>query len=179
MTSASKVTVQKLLLSPIKLEESFLKIENTLPSLELKNLKTKISTPPIYMLFRFAALQQKGEIQITLEPRAAKTLLNISWSFSIKEDFEKSILMDYNYKKIEEFRLKMVATVITSTVYIDPVPENSTKNSVDAPQKQEKVRVNSRFFLQFTCPVCGETFPNPKCLRKHRDITHKMKGIEI
>ncbi len=181
MSGTSKVTVQKLLLSPTKIEEAFSKIENILSNLELKNLKTKMSTPPEFLHMQFTAFKQKSEIQITFEPRVEKTLLCVIWSLHVSEEsFEKSVLPQYHFNKLEELRVKITATEISSsTSFTDFVLAKSAKSAVDFRKNNARLRINSHFFLHCSCPVCGETFQNPKDLRTHRDKAHKTKKIDL
>jgi hypothetical protein len=179
MSGASKVTVQKLFLSPTKINETFSKIENILPTLKLKNLKRRISTPPAYLLLSFSAFQQRGEIQITFEPRVEKTLLYINWSLHISnEGFEKSLLSQYHCDKLEEIRVKIVATELPSSTFTDPVPRNNADSTANS-QENSRVRINAHKYLCFSCPVCRENFQTPKDLRIHRDKEHKIIKINI
>jgi hypothetical protein len=180
MSGTSKVTIQKLLLSPTRIEEVFSKIENILSNLELKNLKTKISTPPAYLRMQFTAFKQKSEIQITFEPRVEKTLLNVIWSLHVNEEnFEKTVLSQYHFSKLEELRVRITATEISSTSFTDSIPAKSAKSTVGFRKNVARLRINSRFFLHCSCPVCGEAFQNPKDLRTHRDKTHKTKKVNL
>ncbi len=180
MTEASKVTLQKLFSSSNKINETFSQIENILPNLELKNLKTKISTPPSYLLFHCTAFQRKGEIQINFEAAVEKTLIYIDWSYNINIDcFEKSVMSQYHYDKFEEIRVKIAATEISSLItFTESVKENSATNDVKS-KKHAKYVSNQNRFLQVSCPKCRETFQNPKDLRKHRDEEHKTKKVDI
>ncbi len=106
---------------------------------------------------QFTAFKQKSEIKITFEPRVEKTLLNVIWSLHVNEEsFEKSALSQYHFSKLEELRVKITATEISSSAsFTDSGPAKSAKSIVvDFRKNNARLGINSPCFLHCSCPVC-------------------------
>jgi len=187
MLAAPKLTVKKLFLSPIPINETFLNFENILPNLELHKLKVKISTPPSYLHLQFTALQRRNEIQVTFVSNLEKTLLAVNWSLHLgTEGFETNVLKQYYFTKLEEIRVKMIASELSSDSIIESEPSKESVRVDSQKRGRSKIKSpNSRnkmyfpFFLHCSCPICGQTLQNPKELRMHRDDQHKTKKINL
>jgi hypothetical protein len=163
---SSKATLQKKLFTQKSVEASFSKLQEVLPTLRLKNLKTKKTMENSYLLVEYKeGLFQKGEIEINLFTWKAKTVLLITWSYPSNEDdgsleaedefgdgaeailsivtsvFSQRKSSLNHQQLLEELRLKMDATEIVPSI-----------DNCDSSQKQGNVVVKIR------CRGCLDTY---------------------
>ncbi len=154
-------------------EPAFAKLQSTLPTLGLKNLKTKKAIPCSYLSVEYKeGLMQKGEIEFYVVAKKNKAEISLAWSYPSNEedtddegDFEDGaeiISMIFsrvkklrksklNYDKlIEELRLKMCS-------FENPSSEDGPSDSVDSPITVLNIR----------CSACCEVFDGKlgKCPR--------------
>jgi hypothetical protein len=167
--------IKKNFIVPISCEPTFVKLQSTLPTLGLKNLKTKKAIPCSYLLVEYKeGFMQKGEIEFYVIAKKSKTEISLAWTYPSNEeeetkdegDFEEGAEILYmifsnvkkigksklNYDKlIEELRLKMNSAE-------NPSIEDGAFNSKDS----------SITVMNIRCRACCEVFDGrlgkcPRC----------------
>jgi ribosomal protein L37E len=133
------------------LDETFSLAKKVLTTIGLKNLKTKKSVEPSYLLVEYKeSFMQKGEIEIYFVALQSKTEFSIDWTYPSKK--KQSVQDQENhYQEIEEIRLKMNSTELFFS-----------RNLVDSQfSKDESVKIKCRSCLEAydealgKCPKCG------------------------
>jgi hypothetical protein len=170
---SSTLQIKKNFIVPMSCEPTFLKLQSTLPTLGLKNLKTKKAIPCSYLSFEYKeGFMQKGEIEFYFVAQKSKTEVNLAWTYPSNEeetedegDFEdgaeilsmifsnvkKLRKSKINYDKlIEELKLKMNSSE-------NPSIEDGASNSEDS----------SITVMNIRCRACCEVFDGKlgKCPR--------------
>jgi hypothetical protein len=99
----------------MNLEETFFLAKKVLTTIGLKNLKTKKSVEPSYLLVEYKeSFMQKGEIEFYFVALQSKTEFSIDWSYPSKKK-QSSQDEETHCQEIEEIRLKMNSTELFSS----------------------------------------------------------------
>jgi hypothetical protein len=177
---STKVTFQKIFLTPRNIDETFSKIQLVLSNIGLKNLEVKESNPSSFLSLEYLENYQKCEIQVYFEPKKTKTIFCVNLIYSPNEQIPSHFVCEQfknNYsflisqrKILEDIRLRMTATEILSSAVFKDSDYKKGKEITD------RSHFNPRI-IDFQCPTCEKSFYNPKELREHRDKTHKTKKI--
>jgi hypothetical protein len=148
---SSQVTIRKNFLTSMTLEETFFLAKKVLTTIGLKNLKTKKSVEPSYLLVEYKeSFMQKGEIEFYFVALQSKTEFSIDWSYPSKKK-QSSQDEETRCQEIEEIRLKMNSTELFSS-------RNLEDNQFG---KDESVKIKCRACLEAyeealgKCPKCG------------------------
>jgi hypothetical protein len=172
---SSTAQIKKNFIASMGSEATFSKLQSILPTLGLKNLKTKKAIPWSYLSVEYKeGFMQKGENEFSIIARKNKTEVSIAWTYPSNEEEENNDGVDFedgteilsmvlsnvmrlrksklNYDKlIDELRLKMKASEILST-------SEGASNSKDF----------STTIVNIRCKACCEVFDEklgncPRC----------------
>ena len=146
-----QVTIRKNFLTSMTLDETFPLAKKVLTTIGLKNLKTKKSVEPSYLLVEYKeSFMQKGEIEFYFVALRSKTEFSIDWTYPSKK--KQSVQDEENHcQEIEEIRLKMNSTELFFS-------ENLCDSQFS---KDESVKIKCRACLEAyeedlgKCPKCG------------------------
>jgi hypothetical protein len=139
------------------LEETFFLAKKVLATIKLKNLKTKKSVEPSYLLVEYKeSFMQKGEIEFYFVALRSKTEFSIDWTYTSKKKHPSQEL-ETHCQEIEEIRLKMNSTELFSS-------RNLSEGKFS---KDESVKIKCRACLEAyeealsKCPKCGFSETQP------------------